>query len=133
MALSLYATNNIQDHLHSVASFTMPVAGYWALFQTNPCPGSADGLTPSGVEATYTGYTRMPAVFGASVLGVSLNSGTITFPVSTSVNGTMKYVGLMDALTAGKLIEGFSIPAEPINNGTQVIFAVGNLSSTASG
>lgn len=129
MPYSLKTRNDINNMAFRNASWTMPVAGYAALFLTDPSPGSAGGVA-TGTECTYTGYARQAVTFAASSGGVIANSTTITFPTSGSINGTANFVAFYDAVSGGNFIAGFTISATPINVGTAPSVAIGAMTMT---
>lgn len=130
MGLSLYARNSENDHVFRVASFTMPAGLYAALFLTDANPGNAAGTTPTGTEASYTGYARQAVTMNASSGGVSTNSSTVTFPANSGgAGGTANYFALFDSVSGGKLLGSWPLAAPiALNSGTSVSFAAGQLS-----
>lgn len=79
-------------------AYTSPAAVYLALYTTDPTDADA------GAEVVGNGYERQAITFGAPSDGVSTNSAVIEFPQATGSWGTIAYIGIRDASTAGNLL-----------------------------
>ena len=130
MGVSLYWRNLFLGHIFRVSSAAIPVAGYMALFTSNPEPGDVAGVA-TGTEATYTNYLRQAVTFASASGGVIANSTAVTFPTSASAGGTATYAAFYDASSGGKLIGGFTIAATSLASGAIPTIAIGACTMTA--
>jgi len=104
-------------------AYTSPAAVYLALYTTDPTDADA------GAEVVGNGYERQAITFGAPSDGVSTNSAVIEFPQATGSWGTIAYIGIRDASTAGNLL--FHSPLDVskiIATGDVFRVAIGSLS-----
>ena len=101
MFLSAFAEAEFLRCMQGV-SFSAPSQVYCGLFTSSP----GDGGT-SGSEITYTGYQRMPITFAAPAVegqGIGIrNDQQITFPQSPINAGTVRFIGIFDAITGGNM------------------------------
>jgi hypothetical protein len=79
-------------------AYTSPTTVYLALYTSDPTDADA------GTEVSGNAYARQSITFGAPSNGVSTNSAAIEFPQATGSWGTVAYVGIRDASTAGNLL-----------------------------
>ena len=79
-------------------TYTSPATVYVSLYLTDPT--DAD----SGTEVSGGSYARTAVTMGAPSNGVSTNSADVTFPTATASWGTVSYIGIHDASTAGNLL-----------------------------
>jgi hypothetical protein len=106
-------------------SYTSPATVYLALYTTDPT--DAD----SGTEVSGNAYVRQSITFGAPSNGVSTNTAAIEFPQATGSWGTVAYVGIRDASTAGNLLFHTALDAsKTIATGDVFRVAIGSLSVT---
>lgn len=106
-------------------SYTSPATVYLALYTTDPT--DAD----TGTELSGNGYARQAITFGAPSNGVSTNSAAIDFPQATGSWGTVAYVGIRDASTAGNLLYHTALDvSKTIATGDVFRVAIGSLSVT---
>lgn len=104
-------------------SYTSPATVYLALYTTDPT--DAD----TGTELSGNGYARQSITFGAPSNGVSTNSAAIDFPQATGSWGTVAYVGIRDASTAGNLLYHTALDvSKTIDTGDVFRVAIGSLS-----
>lgn len=104
-------------------SYTSPATVYLALYTTDPT--DAD----TGTELSGNGYARQAITFGAPSNGVSTNSAAIDFPQATGSWGTVAYVGIRDASTAGNLLYHTALDvSKTIDTGDVFRVAIGSLS-----
>lgn len=104
-------------------SYTSPATVYLALYTSDPT--DAD----TGTEVAGNAYVRQAITFGAPSNGVSTNSAAIEFPQATGSWGTVSYVGIRDASSAGNLL--FHTPLDAsraIATGDVFRIAIGSLS-----
>lgn len=104
-------------------SYTSPATVYLALYTTDPT--DAD----TGTELSGNGYARQAITFGAPSNGVSTNSAAIDFPQATGSWGTVAYVGIRDASTAGNLLYHTALDvSKTIDTGDVFRVAIGSFS-----
>lgn len=106
-------------------AYTSPTTVYLALYTSDPT--DAD----SGTEVSGNAYARQSITFGAPSNGVTTNSAAIEFPQATGSWGTVAYVGIRDASTAGNLLFHTPLDAsKTIATGDVFRVAAGSLSVT---
>ena len=104
-------------------SYTSPATVYLALYTTDPTDADA------GTEVSGNAYVRQAITFGAPSDGVSTNSAAIEFPQATGSWGTVAYIGIRDASTAGNLLFHTALDAsKTIETGDVFRMAIGSLS-----
>jgi hypothetical protein len=95
-------SNYLEDALINVTlrntAYTTPTTVYLALYTSDPT--DAD----TGTEVSGGSYARQAITMGAPSNGVSVSSADISFPQCTVSWGTVAFVGIRDALTAGNLL-----------------------------
>ena len=117
MSMSNYLENKVLDHTLKTTAYTMPTSLYLGLYTTDPTD------TDTGTEVSGGAYTRQTIAFSAATSGIASNSSTITFPVATAAWGTVAYVGIRDASTAGNLLySGTLSVSQTVAIGNQLIF-----------
>ena len=123
--MSNYLENALINATLRNTAYTSPTTVYLALYTTDPT--DAD----SGTEVSGNAYARQSITFGAPSNGVSTNSAAIEFPQATGSWGTVAYVGVRDASTAGNLLYHTPLDAsKTIATGDVFRVAVGSLSVT---
>ena len=106
-------------------TYTSPATVYVSLYLTDPT--DAD----SGTEVSGGSYARTAVTMGAPSDGVTTNSADVTFPTCTSSWGTVTYIGIHDASTAGNLLFHTILDtAKTIDTGDIFKITTGNLSVT---
>jgi hypothetical protein len=106
-------------------SYTSPATVYVALYTSDPT--DAD----TGTEVSGGSYARTAVTFGAPSNGVTTNSASVTFPTATASWGTVSYIGLRDASTAGNLLFHTALDeAKTVGTGDIFTISTGNLSVT---
>ena len=106
-------------------TYTSVATIYVALYTTDPT--DAD----TGTEVTGGSYARTSVTFAAPSNGVSLSSADVTFPTCTAGWGTVAYIGLRDASTAGNLLYHTALDtSKTIDTGDIFKISTGNLSVT---
>jgi hypothetical protein len=124
MPFSSYVDNKLIDHLLGSATYTKPSALYVALFVGNPASG--------GTEVTTSGsaYVRQSAAFTISTNSAS-NTAAIEYPTATSSWGTIDYIAIYDASSAGnQLVSAALSSAKTIASGDVLRIPASNLSVT---
>jgi len=127
-AMSDYLENKLIDQLFRGQAFAFPGTLYFGLLTAAPSD------TGGGTEVAGGSYARVSKVAslanfagtqGAGTTtastgtgGTTSNNGAITFPAPTANWGTVGYVGIYDASTAGNLLWwGALTTPKTINNG----------------
>jgi len=106
-------------------TYTAPTTVYVALYTSDPT--DAD----TGTEVSGTSYARQAVTFGAPSNGVTTNSAAVEFPQAGGSWGTVSYIGLRDASTAGNLLYHTALDAaKTISTGDVFRIAAGSLSVT---
>jgi hypothetical protein len=126
---STYLENELYDHLFRAAGFTSPTTVYAALFTDTASLANLEAGTLTG-EVSGNGYARTAITMGAPTAGLGSNSAAVTFPAASGGNwGTIRYMAIMDAATAGNVLTYTQLDADVvINNGNQFQFNTGNIS-----
>lgn len=128
--VSQYLANAALNWYKGTAYPAAPVNVYAALYTTMPTAANT-----GGVEVSGTGYARQPiaAASGWSVLtgtdptAIS-NANIISYGAAGSAWGTCVGWCLLDAVSAGNLLDLFTLASsQAINNGATASFAVGAL------
>lgn len=123
--MSNYLENALVNAVLRNTAYTSPTTVYLALYTTDPT--DAD----SGTEVSGNAYARQSITFGAPSNGVTTNSAAIEFPQATGSWGTVAYVGIRDASTAGNLLFHTPLDAsKTIATGDVFRVAAGSLSVT---
>jgi len=126
-AFSDYLEKKILGHVFAGAPYTAPATLYLSLFTT----ASTD--TAPGTEPAGGGYTRIVATFavapdqpdGSSALW---NTGLLQFPAATAAWGTVGWVGIHDAASAGNMLaQGPLVSAKAVGVGDAVRFSANQL------
>ena len=106
-------------------TYTSVATVYVSLWTSNP------GDDASGTEVTGGSYARTAVTFGAPSDGASLNSADVTFPTATASWGTVGWIGINNAATAGNLLYHTALDtAKAIDSGDIFKISTGNLSVT---
>ena len=106
-------------------TYTSVATVYVSLWTSNP------GDDASGTEVTGGSYARTAVTFGAPSDGASLNSADVTFPTATASWGTVGWIGINNAATAGNLLYHTALDtAKTIDSGDIFKISTGNLSVT---
>lgn len=123
--MSNYLENALINATLRNTSYTSPTTCFVALYTSDPT--DAD----TGTEVSGGSYARQSVTFGAPSNGVSTNSATITFPTATGSWGTVAYIGIRDASSAGNLLYHAPLTAsKTIASGDIFTITSGNLSVT---
>ena len=123
--MSNYLENALINATLRNTSYTSPATVYLALYTSDPT--DAD----TGTEVSGNAYERQSITFGAPSNGVSTNTAAIEFPQATGSWGTVAYIGIRDASTAGNLLFHTALDAsKAIATGDVFRVAIGSLSVT---
>ena len=123
--MSNYLENALINGTLRATTFTAPTTVYLALYTSDPTDADV------GTECSGTSYTRQAITFGAPSNGASTNSVAIEFSQAGSAWGTIAYIGIRDASTAGNLLYHTPLDAsKTIATGDVFRIASGSLSVT---
>ena len=123
--MSNYLENALINATLRNTSYTSPATVYLALYTSDPT--DAD----TGTEVSGGSYARQSITFGSPSNGVSTNTAAIEFPQATGSWGTVAYIGIRDASTAGNLLYHTALDAsKTIATGDVFRVAIGSLSVT---
>lgn len=123
--MSNFLENALVNAVLRNTAYTSPTTVYLALYTSDPT--DAD----TGTEVSGNAYARQAITFGSPSNGVTTNSAAIEFPQATGSWGTVAYVGIRDASTAGNLLFHTALDAsKTIATGDVFRVAIGSLSVT---
>jgi len=123
--MSNYLENALINATLRNTSYTSPSTVYLALYTSDPT--DAD----TGTEVSGGSYARQSITFGSPSNGASTNTAAIEFPQATGSWGTVAYIGIRDASTAGNLLYHTALDAsKTIATGDVFRVAIGSLSVT---
>jgi hypothetical protein len=123
--MSNYLENALINATLRNTSYTSPTTVYLALYTSDPT--DAD----TGTEVSGGSYARQSITFGSPSNGASTNTAAIEFPQATGSWGTVAYIGIRDASTAGNLLYHTALDAsKTIATGDVFRVAIGSLSVT---
>lgn len=123
--MSNYLENALINATLRNTGYTSPTTVYLSLYTTDPT--DAD----TGTEVSGNAYARQAITFGAPSNGVTTNTAAIEFPQATGSWGTVAYIGIRDASTAGNLLYHTPLDAsKTIATGDVFRVAIGSLSVT---
>lgn len=124
-AASNYLELKLLDHSLGTASFTKPTTVYVSLHTSDP---GETGSTSGEVSTSGTAYVRQSVTFAAASSGSAASNATVTFPAATSSWGTIGYIGIFDASSAGNcLYYGAVTTSKTIDTGDTFQITSGNL------
>lgn len=123
---STFLVNELLDHFFLNGAYTPPTI-YIGGSTTNPGDAGSQTGEPSGDNyARVSGISFDPASGGASA-----NADDITFPTASGDWGTISYVFLADASSAGNVLMSAALDvAQPINTNDILEFLAGQLDLT---
>ena len=106
-------------------TYTSVATVYVSLWTSDPTDAG------SGTEVSGGSYARTAVTFGAPSNGVTTNSADVTFPTATASWGTVGWIGINDASTAGNLLYHTALDtSKTIDTGDIFKISTGNLSVT---
>ena len=140
VALSDYLENKLIDHVFRAQAYTAPTTIYVALY-TSACSDAAVGTEVTGgsyarpgLAASLVNWAGTQAaastVASSGTSGTTSNNAAITFVTPSAGWGTVTYIGLMDAVTAGNLLVCTALTVgKTINSGDTVSFPAASLTN----
>ena len=125
--MSNYLENALLNATLNATTYTAPATVYVSLWTSDPTDAG------SGTEVSGGSYARTAVSF-ATASGTSgnvLNDADVTFPTATASWGTVGWIGINDAATAGNLLYHTALDtAKTIDSGDIFKISTGNLSVT---
>jgi hypothetical protein len=123
--MSNYLENALINATLRNTSYTSPATVYMGLYTSDPTDAN------TGTEVSGGSYTRIAVTMGAPSNGVSTNSAAIEFPQAGGSWGTVGWIGILDASTAGNLLYHTPLDvSKTISSGDIFKIAIGSLSVT---
>jgi len=133
MAITYTSANKILDHSLGLTGYTPPSTWYYGLSTTTIGIDGTGETEPSGGSYARVAVTNNKTNFGTSSNGSLTNDVSVEFPESTASWGTITYVFLADAASAGNIYFFEALPvAKTVQDDTTVLFAVAALTFTMS-
>ena len=124
-AATNYLELKLLDHSLGTASYTKPTTVYLGLHTTNP---GETGSTTGEVSTSGTAYARQVVTFAAAASGSAASNATVTFSAATASWGTIGYISINDASTAGNMLYyGAVTTSKAIDTGDTFQVTSGNL------
>lgn len=128
-----YFEGKVLGYLFGNVAYSLPATyyvGLWTATLSDASTGSTAG-EPSGGSYARVSVTNNSSNFDAVSGGATANTNLITFPMASASWGTITYVGICDASTAGNLI-AYAQLGTPISVAQYdtVIFKPGDLDIT---
>lgn len=131
--ITSYAANRVMDYNFGSTSYsgTLPATYYFGLSTTTINFDGTGATEPVGNGYARVAFANNKSNWGNASSGVLTNSAAVTFAESSGSFGTITYVGLWDASTAGN-IWWFDVlsPSRAVASLTTVIFAIGAVTVT---
>ena len=125
--MSNYLENALLNATLNATTYTAPATVYVSLWTSDPTDAG------SGTEVSGGSYARTAVSF-ATASGTSgnvLNDADVTFPTATASWGTVGWIGINDAATAGNLLYHTALDtSKTIDTGDIFKISTGNLSVT---
>ena len=126
MAITYYSGNLVLDKNFGGTAYPEPATYYFGLSTTTIQIDGTGATEPSAGAYARVAFTNNKSNWGTASNASLTNSAAITFPESTASWGTITYVGMWDASTAGTLWWFDSLsPARAVASTTTVLFAIG--------
>jgi hypothetical protein len=125
--MSNFLENALLNATLNATTYTAPATVYVSLWTSDPTDAG------SGTEVSGGSYARTAVSF-ATASGTSgnvLNDADVTFPTATASWGTVGWIGINDAATAGNLLYHTALDtSKTIDSGDIFKISTGNLSVT---
>jgi hypothetical protein len=128
-----YFEDKVLGYLFGNVAYSLPATyyvGLWTATLSDSSTGSTAG-EPSGGSYARVSVTNNSSNFDAASGGATANTNLISFPMATASWGTITYVGILDASTAGNMI-AYAQLTSPVSVAQYdtVIFQPGDLDIT---
>jgi hypothetical protein len=133
MAITYYSANRVLDKNFGGTAYSEPATYYFGLSTTTIQIDGTGKTEPTGGAYARVALTNNKTNWGTSSNASLTNSTAVTFPESTASWGTITYVGMWDASTAGNIwwFDALS-PARAVASTTTVLFAIGAITVSMS-
>jgi hypothetical protein len=123
--MSNYLENALINATLRNTSYTSPATVYIGLYTSDPTDAN------TGTEVSGGSYTRTAVTMGAPSNGVSTNTAAVEFPQASGSWGTVGWIGILDATSAGNLLYHTALDtSKTISSGDIFKIAIGGLSVT---
>ena len=123
--MSNFLENALINATLRATTYTSVATVYVSLWTSDPTDAG------SGTEVSGGSYARTAVTFAAPSNGVTTNSADVTFPTATASWGTVGWIGINDAATAGNLLYHTALDtSKTIDSGDIFKISTGNLSVT---
>lgn len=123
--ISNYLENALINATLRNTAFTSPAVVYVGLHTADPTDAG------TGTEVSGGSYARQSATFGAPSNGVSTTTADITFPQASGTWGTIGWISIRDASTAGNMLYYTALDvSKAIDTGDIFKIAAGSLTVT---
>ena len=128
-----YFEDKVLGYLFGNVAYSLPSTyyiGLWTASLSDSSTGSTAGEVSGGSYARQS-VSNNSSNWDASSGGATANTNLISFPMATASWGTVTYVGICDASTAGNLIAYAQLTAPvSVSQYDTVIFQPGDLDIT---
>jgi hypothetical protein len=123
--LTTYGRQKLGDHSIGKAAFTMPTGVFAGLFASSP--GDAGSQTSEFTGGSYARQALTASLSAFDATGISTLTADVVFPTPTANWGTLAYIGVLDASSAGNMIyyEAVPTPRSVLSNSRRVTLATG--------
>lgn len=126
MSGTYYSFNRNLDNNFGRTAFTVPATFYFGLSTTAISIDGTGATEPSGGTYARVALTNDKTNWGTAATATLTNATAVTFTESTASWGTITYVFIADALTAGNIWWFDALtPSRQVQSATTVQFAVG--------
>jgi hypothetical protein len=128
MPQTTFTLNKVAEAIVGKTTFTAPV-NYVGLSTTTPVIAGTGATEPVG--NAYARVTTSAATWATAAAGVTSNATAVTFPTATGTWGTVTYVVVFDAVTAGNLLWFAPLGvSKTVGSGDTPAFAIGQVTET---
>ena len=133
MAITYYSANRVLDKNFGGTAYSEPATYYFGLSTTTIQIDGTGATEPAGGAYARVALTNNKTNWGTASNAALTNSTAVTFPESSGSWGTITYVGMWDASTAGN-IWWFDVltPARAVASTTTVLFSIGSITVSMS-
>lgn len=123
--ISNYLENALINGTLRATTYTAPATVYISLHTADPTDAG------TGTEVSGGSYARQSASFAAPSNGASATNADITFPQATGNWGTIGWIAIWDAVSAGNMLYHTALDtSKAINTGDIFKIASGSLTVT---
>ena len=123
--ISNYLENALINGTLRGTTFTAPASVFVSLHTADPTDAG------TGTEVSGGSYVRQAATFGAPSNGVSTTTADINYPQATASYGTVGWIGIWDASSAGNMLYHTALDtSKTIDTGDIFKIASGSLTVT---